>query len=79
MQSLVDLAPDTGAYMSESDPTTPDWQSTFWGQNYERLLGIKKQWDPQGVFFCTTCVGSELWSVSGGDAIGQDPGTICRS
>ena len=78
VQSLRELAPDTGAYINEADPNEPNWQEAFWGTNYPRLLDIKKKWDPDGVFFCVPCVGSELWTVSGGDAIGQGNGTICR-
>ena len=77
--ALVQQAPNTGAYLSEADPTTADWQSTFWGSNYPRLKSIKDKWDPNGVFFCQTCVGFEEWTITGGDVIGQDPGNICRS
>ena len=77
-QALINIAPNTGAYISESDPTTTDWQQTFWADKYPTLLATKEKWDPDGVFFCIPCVGSELWSVTGGDAIGQDPGQICR-
>ena len=30
-----------------------------------RLLSIKKQVDPQGLFVCHHCVGSEEWSEDG--------------
>ena len=77
--ALKTLAPNTGAYMSEADPTEPQWQQTFWGVNYLPLLAIKIKYDPQGVFWCTPCVGHELWTVTGGDGIGQDNGTICKA
>ncbi|CAF9905417.1 MAG: hypothetical protein GOMPHAMPRED_003171 [Gomphillus americanus] len=77
-QALIDLAPDMGAYMSESDPSDPNWQQNYYGSNYPRLLAIKKKWDPQGVFWCKPCVGNELWSVSDGDGIGQNGGKLCR-
>ena len=79
VQALKDLAPDMGSYVSESDPSDPTWQQTFWGANYPRLLSLKKQWDPDGVFWCVPCVGHELWTVTGGDGIGQHGGTICRN
>ena len=78
-EALRQLAPDTGAYMSESDPTEPNWQQTFWGDHYPRLLSLKQLWDPEGVFWCIPCVGHELWTVSDGDGIGQDGGVICRN
>ncbi|RGP69085.1 6-hydroxy-d-nicotine oxidase [Fusarium longipes] len=50
-----------GAYINEALPFEPDWQHTFWGDNYERLLSIKKKVDPDDVFWCFPCVGSEKW------------------
>jgi len=34
----------------------------YWGKNFEKLLRIKKKWDPRGVFQCHHCVGSEMVS-----------------
>jgi hypothetical protein len=81
--ALKDLAPDTGAYLNEADPTEPNWQETFWGDNYPRLLELKRKWDPTGVFWCVPCVGhSDGWEVISDfgveGAIGQTPGRICR-
>lgn len=36
------------------------WQTELWGANYPRLLRLKQQVDPKGVFWCHHCVGSEL-------------------
>ncbi|KAK4145731.1 uncharacterized protein C8A04DRAFT_26476 [Dichotomopilus funicola] len=59
--ALRELAPDSGAYMNEAFYEEPDWQHTFWGPNYERLLAIKRRIDPHDVFWCTPCVGNERW------------------
>ncbi|WPH01104.1 Hypothetical protein R9X50_00393900 [Acrodontium crateriforme] len=67
MQGLRDLTPNGGAYMNEVDPTEAQWQYTLFGRNYARLLEIKKKWDPNGVFWCYHCVGSELWTFVGDD------------
>jgi FAD/FMN-containing dehydrogenase len=32
----------------------------FWGEKYDRLLGIKKRVDPTGVFVCNRCVGGDI-------------------
>ncbi|MBE3050262.1 BBE domain-containing protein [Candidatus Bathyarchaeota archaeon] len=40
-----------------------DWQWTFWGDNYDRLLEIKRAVDPGDVLWCHPCVGSEGWEV----------------
>lgn len=39
----------------------PNWQQTYWGSNYPRLLAIKHAFDPTDVFWCAVCVGSEGW------------------
>ncbi|KAJ7247074.1 hypothetical protein C8J57DRAFT_1190239 [Mycena rebaudengoi] len=50
-----------GAYLNEADRNDPDWPQSFWGDNYERLLEMKKKIDPLGVFECPKCVGSEVF------------------
>ncbi|KAK5988880.1 putative FAD-linked oxidoreductase [Cladobotryum mycophilum] len=64
MAALRRLAPDTGVYLNECDPMEPNFQHSFWGEKYGKLLQIKQKYDPQGVFFCHPCVGSEFWTVS---------------
>lgn len=65
MQYLRVLDPDSGAYVNEADPNEPNWQQAFWGSNYERLLKIKRRVDPEDVFWCQPCVGSEGWELVG--------------
>ena len=48
-----------GSYVNETDYFEPDWQREFWGDNYQRLLKIKRKYDPEGLFLCHHCVGSE--------------------
>ena len=45
------VAPEPGAYVSESNFFQADWQRAYWGANYERLRAIKAQYDPEGLFF----------------------------
>lgn len=47
------------AYYNEDAVGLDDWQTLYWGDNYERLLRIKDKVDPKGVFSCRRCVGSE--------------------
>merc|ERR1719219_3031331 len=62
ISAFRDATPGSGAYFGESDYFEPDFQEAFWGtENYERLLAIKEQVDPEGLFFCHNCVGSEFW------------------
>ena len=48
-----------GMYPNESGPNVTNWKSNFWGSNYDRLLQIKKKWDPDEFFYCSQCVGSD--------------------
>jgi FAD/FMN-containing dehydrogenase len=65
MQLFVQAAPEAGTYVNEADYFQKDWQKAFWGNNYQRLLAIKKKYDPDGIFYCHHCVGSELWTRNG--------------
>ena len=47
------------AYYNEQFPIDEDWQDLLFGDNYPRLLELKKRLDPEGVFSCTTCPSSE--------------------
>jgi hypothetical protein len=68
--ALKSLNPSGGTYANEADPYSPDWQHAFWGSNYERLFSIKQHVDPLGVFYCRSCVGSELFE--------DRDGMLCR-
>ncbi|OJJ42640.1 hypothetical protein ASPZODRAFT_124969 [Penicilliopsis zonata CBS 506.65] len=73
VQPLIEAAtPGSGAYMNEADFQQPDFQQVFYGDNYPDLLAIKKKYDPQGLLYGITAVGSEEWVVH------QD-GRMCRS
>jgi len=65
-QSLRDLTPDSGCYINESSDIEPNWQQCFFGDFYQRLLKIKTDLDPTGVFYATKAVGSEAWTVEDG-------------
>jgi FAD/FMN-containing dehydrogenase len=51
--------------LAESNFFEPDWQQSFWGPNYPRLLAVKARYDPEGLFFVHHGVGSERWSADG--------------
>ena len=65
MDELLKVAPNAGAYVSESDYFQRDWQTAFWGTNYPRLAAVKQKYDPDGLFFVHHGVGSENWSADG--------------
>jgi len=60
LEPLRQLTPGSGAYMNEADARAPQWKEDFFGENYDRLLGIKKKWDPKALLRCNRCVGSDL-------------------
>ncbi|KAL3457517.1 FAD-binding domain-containing protein [Aspergillus heterothallicus] len=58
-------APFLGSYLNAGDPAQPNFQSAFWGDNYRRLLQIKRKWDRDDLFIVNLGVGSEGWDVEG--------------
>jgi FAD/FMN-containing dehydrogenase len=56
------LAPNTGSYMNEADRLDPLYLQDFYGQNLLKLQAVKAKYDPQSVFYCPTCVGSDKWA-----------------
>ena len=65
VEALNELAPNTGAYVNEADPFEANYHEVFWGANYQRLLAIKREVDPNDVLWCRACVGNERWEEVG--------------
>jgi hypothetical protein len=65
MNELRAIAPNGGAYVSESDYFQENWQRAYWGNNHARLLDVKRKYDPEGLFFVHNGVGSEDWTKDG--------------
>jgi FAD/FMN-containing dehydrogenase len=59
MNIIRAAAPDAGSYVNETDYHQPDWQHSFWGDNYARLLKVKHAYDPGNLFTVHHGVGSE--------------------
>ncbi|KAK8024890.1 hypothetical protein PG990_002713 [Apiospora arundinis] len=66
------VTPGSGAYTNEADFHQPNWQQDFFGPNYDRLLQIKRKWDPEGRFYAIRTVGSDAWNVAAN-------GRMCRA
>ncbi len=73
MKVIRDATPGAGSYVNETDYFEPNWQQEFWGENYQRLSQIKRKYDPDGLFFCHHCVGSEQWTKDGMCRSGSRP------
>ncbi|KAL6699316.1 hypothetical protein J3F84DRAFT_393583 [Trichoderma pleuroticola] len=82
VQPWRDAAPASkfgGSYLNEGNAKEPNWQQDFFGSNYPRLLNIKRQWDPAGVFYAVAGVGSENWEVRTKEqGIQTQNGPLCR-
>lgn len=59
MEKIDKLAPDAGAYMSETDYFLKDWKRAHWGPNYRRLAAAKRRYDPKWLFKGHHCVEPE--------------------
>ncbi|KAF9879663.1 FAD binding domain-containing protein [Colletotrichum karsti] len=73
VQPVIEAAtPGAGAYINEADFQQKDWQETFFGVNYPKLLEVKQKYDPKGLLYNVAAVGSDAWTV-------DDHGRMCRS
>jgi FAD/FMN-containing dehydrogenase len=79
MDALRAATPGGGAYFNECDVLEPDWQTSFFGSNYGRLVRIKRDWDPWHVFWAPTTPGSVAWAVqTPPDELPTQNGRLCR-
>ncbi len=65
MELITAITPNAGTYVNETNYFQKNWQNDFWGSHYARLLKKKQKYDPNGLFYCHHCVGSEYWDNSG--------------
>ncbi|CAI7666400.1 unnamed protein product [Penicillium pancosmium] len=57
LEPLKKLSPGGGAYLNEAHYLEPQWQQTYFGSFYDRLLKVKNDYDPTHIFDCYKCVG----------------------
>ena len=50
----------------------PNFQSSFYGSNYQKLYSIKQKYDPTGIFYAKTADGSDDW-------VEMSDGRICAA
>ncbi|KAF2272840.1 FAD/FMN-containing isoamyl alcohol oxidase-like protein MreA [Westerdykella ornata] len=68
-----------GSYLNEAAVDEPNWKEDFYGEQYPRLAQIKKKYDPTGLFYVTTGVGSDAWVVEDGEqGVTTQFGKLCR-
>lgn len=69
--AIEEATPGMGTYINEGDFRQPDWKEVFYGANYDKLMSVKRKWDPEGLFYSNVAVGSDGWEVS-------EDGRLCR-
>ncbi|KAF5026926.1 hypothetical protein F66182_956 [Fusarium sp. NRRL 66182] len=52
---------DAGTYLNEAEVGNENWKQDFFGENYDRLLEIKRAHDPADLFYAEYAVGSDAW------------------
>jgi FAD/FMN-containing dehydrogenase len=76
---LRSISPGAGSYLNEADISEPNFQQSFWGTNYDRLLQIKNTVDPWDTFWAPTAVGSENWYITRQESwLPTQNGRLCR-
>jgi hypothetical protein len=59
------LAADPASYAIVEPVADTEWRRRSYGSNYERLLDVKRRYDPYDLFVTHHGVGSERWSQDG--------------
>ncbi|PQE17552.1 FAD-dependent monooxygenase protein [Rutstroemia sp. NJR-2017a BBW] len=54
-------APETGAYMNEANPMNSQFKHDYYGDSYDRLVQIKRKYDPTYAMFVWAGVDSDFW------------------
>ncbi|KAL7283963.1 hypothetical protein ACG7TL_001235 [Trametes sanguinea] len=57
LKPFRDLSPESGVYFNEGDVYEPNHEQAYWGDNYPKLLEVKRKYDPDGLLDCWQCVG----------------------
>ncbi|RAH44589.1 uncharacterized protein BO95DRAFT_454111 [Aspergillus brunneoviolaceus CBS 621.78] len=65
-------APESRAYMNEANPLDPEFKRDFYGANYDRLVQVKANNDPNESLFVLASMGSDWWDYD------LDSGRLCR-
>ncbi|KAF1983708.1 FAD-binding domain-containing protein [Aulographum hederae CBS 113979] len=60
---LEGLSQDGAAYINEGSRFEKDWKRTYYGggKHYERLLEVKRKYDPRNTMWCFPCVGADVF------------------
>ncbi|PSN61319.1 FAD-binding domain-containing protein [Corynespora cassiicola Philippines] len=82
LQPWRDITPASeggGTYLNEAAVDEPNWQEDFYGEQYSRLLVVKNKYDPSGLFYAITAVGSAEWEIRDVEmGVKTQNGKLCR-
>ncbi|OAA39747.1 FAD-binding, type 2 [Metarhizium rileyi] len=63
----------SASYMNEMDALYKgDWKKEFYAENYQQLWDTKRKYDPEGLLYGYTAIGSDAWAVDGS-------GRLCKA
>ncbi|KAF2875195.1 hypothetical protein BDV95DRAFT_603958 [Massariosphaeria phaeospora] len=68
---LSAVTPGSGAYMNEASFSNPNWKADYFGANYEKLLEVKRKYDPEFLLYGKPNPGHEFFEVA-------SDGRLCR-
>jgi hypothetical protein len=66
IDSIRKISADSGAYVNEAHPSEASFASQFWGSNYPRLSELKRQYDPNHVFWTSPGINADAMAVVNG-------------
>ncbi|MEY9892659.1 FAD/FMN-containing dehydrogenase [Catenulispora sp. MAP5-51] len=56
--AIFPFGPPRHSYQNFPDPLLDDWRTAYYGQNYDRLVTVKQDYDPAGFFSYPQAIGS---------------------
>lgn len=65
-------APGSGSYMNEANAFNSNFKEDFYGESYDRLVEVKRKYDPTESLFVLSGVGSDAWEYD------LNSGKLCR-
>ena len=69
---LERITPGSGTYINEGDFDLQTWKEDYFGANHDKLLAVKKRYDPNDLFYAIASVGHDVWAV-------ESDGRLCRA